>query len=95
MPSSAMQTQFYQPPGNNSRGSDRLPGGGGSNHHPSDPDPDGDPESKKRNRAIDVKRKWQLIIDNESLKDAKGRLRGNMKCVVERYKRGTDLTIED
>ena len=62
---------------------------------PPDPDPDGDPERKKRNRAIDAKRKRQFLIDSESLKAAKGRLRGNIKCEVERYEGGTDFTIGD
>ena len=45
--------------------------------------------------AIDAKRKRQFLIDSESLKAAKRRVRGNMKCEVKRYERGTDLTIED
>ena len=94
---SAAQTQSQQPPGDNSRGFERLPGGEGSNQAPPypDPDPDPDPEKKKRNKAIDAKRKGQFLIDSESLLDAKGRLRDNMKCEVERYELGTDLTIED
>ena len=48
-----------------------------------------------RNKAIDAKRKQQFLIDSEPLKAAEGRLTGNMKCEVELYERGTDLTIRD
>ena len=72
----------------------RLSGSAGPSQNPPDPDPDPDPEKKKRDKAIDAKRKGRFIIDSESLTAAKGRLRGNMKCEVERYERGTDLTIE-
>ena len=37
----------------------------------------------------------QFLIDSEYLKSTKGRARGNMKCEVERYERGTDLNIKD
>ncbi len=87
--------QTLIPQGDNSHNSERQRGGGGSSQEPLDPDPDGDPEKKKLNKAIDAKRKGQFLIDSESLKAAKGQLRGNMKCEVERYERGTDLTIED
>ena len=87
--------QTLIPQGDNSHNSERQRRGGGSSQEPPDPDPDGDPENKKRNKAIDEKRKGQFLIDSESLKAAKGRLRGSMKCEVERYERGTDLTIGD
>ena len=97
MPTSAMQiptlTSLSQ--GDNSNNSGRQFGGAGSSHKPPDPEPDSDHEKNERNKAIDVKRKGQFLIDSESLKAANGRLRGTMKCEVERYHRGTDLTIED
>ena len=54
VPNLAAQTQFQQPPGDNSRGFDRQPGGTGSNQRFPDPDPDPDPEpdKTKRNKAI-------------------------------------------
>ena len=80
--------------GDNSNNSGRQFSGAGSSHKPPDhPDPDGDPEKIKRNKAIDAKRKGQFLIDSDSLKAANGRLRGTMKCEVERYERGTELTI--
>ncbi len=50
---------------------------------------------RKSVTAIDAKRKGRFLIDSESLRAAKGRVRGYMKCEVERDERGTDLTIED
>ena len=35
------------------------------------------------------------MIDSTALKAAKGCTRGIMKCEIERFKRGTDLTIKD
>ena len=35
------------------------------------------------------------MIDSTALKAAKGRTRGSIKCEVERFERGTDLTIKD
>ena len=66
VPTSAAQTQSQQPPGDNSRGFERLPAGAGSNQNPPDPDPDPDvdPEKKTRNKAIDAKRKGQFLIDS-------------------------------
>ena len=58
-------------------------------------DPDDDPERKKRDKDIDNKRKGQFLIDSTAIKTAKGRTRGSMKCEVERFERGTDLTIKD
>ena len=95
VPTSTMQApnQTLTPQEDNSQNSERQRGKGGSSQESPDPDPDGDPEKKKRIKAIDAKRKGQFLIVSESLKSAKGRLRGNMKCEVERYERGTDLTI--
>ena len=97
VPTSAMQipcpTSLSQ--GDNSNNSGREFGGAGSSQITPDPDLDGVPEKKKRNKTIDAKRKIQFLIDSESLKAANGRLRGTMKCKVERYERGTDLTIVD
>ena len=58
-------------------------------------DPDDDPDKKKRDREIDLKRKGQFLIDSTALRSAKGRSGGNMKFEVERFERGTDLTIKD
>ena len=66
-----------------------MPPGG-----PSD-DPDEDPDKKKRDKDIDNKRKNEFLIDITALKAAKGRIRGSMKCEIERIERGTDLTIKD
>ena len=77
-------------------GSGRPPGGAGAGAPSPDPDPGGDdPDKKKRHKEIDSKRKGEFQIDSESLKAAKSRPRGNMKCEVERFERGTDLTIKD
>ena len=71
-------------------------GQGGGNRGPPDPDPDDDPpDKKKRNKEIDSKRKGEFQIDSAFLKTAKSRPRGNMRCEVERFERGTDLTIKD
>ena len=71
-------------------------GKGGAAQPPGGPlgDPDDDPH-KKRDKEIDLQRKGQFLIDSAALKSAKGRTRGNMKCEVERFERGTDLTIKD
>ena len=53
------------------------------------------PTRIKRDREIDLKRKGQFLIDSTALRSAKGRSRGNMKGEVERFERGTDLTIKD
>ena len=70
---------------------------GGGAQPPGGPpgDPDDDPDKKKRDREIDLKRKCQFLIDSTALRSAKGRSRGNMKCEVDRFERGTDLTIKD
>ena len=60
---------------------------------PDDPD-DGDPDKRKRKKDIDAKRRGVFIIDIAALRAAKGRSRGSMKCEVERFERGTDLTIK-
>ena len=95
VPTSTIQApnQTLIPQGDNSHNFERQRGGGGSSQGPPNPDPDGDPEKKNRNKAIDAKRKGQFLIDSESLKAAKVRLRGNMKFEVERYERGTNLTF--
>ena len=97
VPTSAMQipTSTSLSQGDNSHNSGRQFGEALSNQGTPDPDLDGDPEKKNRNKAIDAKCKGQFLIDSESLKAANGRLRGNMKCEVDRYERGTDLTIVD
>ena len=70
---------------------DRVKGGG-----PFDPDPDDDPpDKKKRNKEIDSKPKGEFQIDSAFLKTAYSRPRGNMGCEVERFERGTYLTIKD
>ena len=77
--------------------SGRQTGSTGPNRTPTDlnPDLDCEPEKIKRDKTIDAKRKGQFVIDSEYLKATKGRARGNMKCEVDRYERGTDLTIKD
>ena len=49
----------------------------------------------KRDKDIDNKRKGEFLIDSTALKVAKGRTRRSMKCKVERFERGTDLTIKN
>ena len=70
---------------------------GGAAQPPGGPtgDPDDDPDKKKRDNEIDLKRQRQFLIDSAALKSTKGRSRGDMKCEVERFERGTDLTITD
>ena len=94
VPTSVSLPTVQLPPGDGSNSFGRLPGSAGPSQNPPDPDPDPDPEKKKRDKAIDAKRIGRFFIDNESMKAAKGRLRGNMKCEVERYERGTDLTAQ-
>ena len=53
------------------------------------------PERRKRNQEIDAKRKNEFEINSESLKASKSKTRGNMKCEVDKFERGTDLTIKD
>ena len=74
-----------------------IGGKGGAAQPPGKPpgDPDNDPDKKKRDNEIDLKRKGQFLSDSAALKSAKGRTRGNMKCEVGRFERGTDLTIKD
>ena len=74
---------------------DGLGRGSGKGGGPPDGDGDGDPEKKKRDKEIDSKRKGEFTIDSEYIKQSKSRPRGNMKCEVERFERGTDLTIKD
>ena len=95
LPTSVSQPPAQPPFGDGAFSSGRPSGSAGSNQNPPDPDPEPDPEKKKRDKAIDAKRKGQFLIDSESLKAAKGRLRGNMKCEVEQYERGIDLTIDN
>ena len=61
---------------------------------PDDPD-EGDPDKRRREREIDAKCKGVFSIDSAALRAAKGRSRGSMKCEVEQFERGTDLTIKD
>ena len=95
LPTSMSQTPAQPPPGDSALSSGRLSSSAGPSQNPPDPDPDPDPEKKERDKAIDAKRRGRFLIDSESLRAAKDRLRGNMKCKVERYQRGTDLTIKD
>ena len=95
LPTSMSKLPAEPPPGDGALSSGRLSGSAGPSQNPLDPDPEPDPEKKTRDKAIDSKRKERFLIDSESLRAAKGRLRGNMKCEVERYERGTVLTIED
>ena len=78
------QPPVQLPPGDGSNSFGRLPGSAGPSQNPPDPDPEPDPEKKKRDKAIDAKRKGRFLIDSKLLRAAKGRLRGNMKCEVER-----------
>ena len=94
-PTSVSQSKVQLPPGDGSHSSGRRSGSAGPSQNPPDPDPEPDPEKTKRDKAIDAKQIGRFLIYSESLRAAKGRLRGNMKCEVERYERGTDLTIED
>ena len=91
------QTPTRQPSIENPNNSGKQTGAAEPNRSPPDPDPDpdGDPEKRKRDKTIDAKRKGQFPIDSDYLKATKGRARGNMKCEVERYERGTDLNIKD
>ena len=92
---SISQPPTKPPPENSALSFGKLSGSANPSQNSPDPDPDPDPEKKKRDKTIDAKRKQGFLIDSESLKAAKDRLRGNMKCEVERYERGTNLTIED
>ena len=72
-----------------------LNGGSGSRNDPPPPDPDDDPDKKKRNKEIDAKRKDDFEITSDSLRSSKVHSRGSMKCEVEKFERGMDLTIKD
>ena len=66
-------TSMSQPPvqqlfGDCSHTFGKYSGSAGSNKNPIDPDPDLDPEKKKRDKAIDAKRQGRFLIDSESLK---------------------------
>ena len=56
---------------------------------------DGDPDKRKRDREIDVKRNGEFLIDSAALRAAKDQNRGSMKFEVELFERGTELTIKD
>ena len=58
-------------------------------------DPDDNPDKRKRDKEIELKRKGQFLIGSTVLKSANGRTLGSMKCEVERFERSTDLTIKD
>ena len=58
-------------------------------------DTDDDPDKRKDYREINFKRKGRFLIDSTALTSAKGRSRGNMKCEVDRFERGTDFIIKD
>ena len=70
--------------GDNFNNSGRQFGGWIESQTPN-PDANGDLVKKKRNKAMDAKRKGQFLIDSESLKATNGQFRGAMKCEVERY----------
>ncbi len=95
LPTSMSQPPAKPPPGDSALSFGRLSDSAGSSQNPPDPDSDPDPEKNKRDQAIDAKRTGRFLIDSESLRAANGRLRDNMKCEVEQFERGTDLTIED
>ena len=82
---------------NSAAGVPGRPGGdpvGGSGSP--DGDPGDDPAKRKRDKEIDDKRKGQFQINSEAIKTVKSRTpRGNVKCDVDRFERGTDLTIQD
>ena len=79
-------------------------GAGYTGHKHSTLPPGGPPEDPTRKTAnqtnasatdIDVKRKGEFLIDSAALRAANGRSRGSMKCEVEQFERGSDLTIKD
>ena len=59
VPTSVSQLPVQPPPGDGSHSSDSLSGAAGSSQNPpdTDPNPDYDPEKKKRDKAIDAKGK--------------------------------------
>ena len=58
-------------------------------------DPADNPDKTKRHKEIDKQRKNQLQSDSAAPKAAKSRSWGNIISEVERFERGTDLTIKD
>ena len=88
LPTSMSQPPAQPPLGDSALSYRRLSGSAGPYQNFPVPNPDPDPEKKTRDKAIDAKRIGRCLIDSESLRSAKGRLRGNMKCDVERYERG-------
>jgi hypothetical protein len=61
--------------------------------------PGGDPPPRRgdnnRRRTLDDKRKGQVLIDSSYIRSTSGHMRGNPKCEVEKFERGTDMTIEN
>lgn len=51
--------------------------------------------TKTRDKAINAKLKWRFLIERELLNAVLDQRRGIIKCVVERYERKTDLTIQN
>ena len=96
VPTSTTQVGNPTPTDNSASATKSTPSKDSSRTPPDpDPDPEGDGDKKKQYKQIDDKRKGQFLIDSDYLTNFKGRGRGNMKCEVERYERGTDLTIQD
>ena len=78
LPTSVSQLPAHPPFGDGALSSGRLSDSAGPNQNPPDPDLEPGQEKKKSDKAIDAKQKGCFLIDSESLRAAKGRLRGNM-----------------
>ena len=72
-------------------------GGGGSDDDPSDSDAGiDDKEQKRHDRIIDEKRRSELLVSSHRIRSArKNRSKSNMRCEVEKYARGTLVTIKE
>ena len=62
---------------------------------PSPDDPGDDPEKRKRDTAIDDKRKGVFAIDSDFLRGATEKTRGRVRCEVEKFEQGTEMIIRD
>ena len=76
------------------RGGSGPGGGGGSDPSDDDSDPDPYPERSKKEKEIDAKRRKEFRITSESILTMP-RARSNMRCEVDKFERGKDLTIKD
>ena len=77
-----------------SRGGPDPDGGGSSGPSDDEHDSEPNPERSKKEKEIDAKRRKEFRITSTSILTMP-RARSNMRCEVDKFERGKDLTIKD